>query len=68
MEELYKNYWKKSEYVWLADYLAATERSVTQIGQDVGFGSISTFQRSFQEIYESDAERIPVGISIVCKK
>jgi len=30
-------------------YLAATERSVTQIGQDVGFGSISTFQRSFQK-------------------
>ena len=48
-------------------YLAATERSVTQIGQDVGFGSISTFQRSFQK-YMNHAERIQVGISIVCKK
>ena len=28
-------------------YLAATNRTVTQISSDVGFGSISSFQRSF---------------------
>lgn len=28
-------------------YLVATERTVTQISSDVGFGSISSFQRSF---------------------
>ena len=28
-------------------YLVATDRTVTQISSDVGFGSISSFQRSF---------------------
>lgn len=28
-------------------YLVATDRTITQISSDVGFGSISSFQRSF---------------------
>lgn len=30
-------------------YLSATDKSVTQISHEVGFGSISSFQRSFQK-------------------
>ena len=30
-------------------YLSATDRSITQISHEVGFGSFSTFQRSFQK-------------------
>ena len=30
-------------------YLSATDRTVTQISSDVGFGSISSFQRSFSK-------------------
>ncbi|MFQ7527791.1 MAG: helix-turn-helix domain-containing protein [Mediterraneibacter gnavus] len=37
-------------------YLSATDRAVTQISSDVGFGSISSFQRSFCKIHESDTQ------------
>ena len=47
--EAYKNFWKKSGIRIACSYLSATDRTVTQISSDVGFGSISSFQRSFSK-------------------